>query len=339
MAVPPRCSDESRGRPNRMKYLITGGAGFIGSHLTEALLSRGHQVITLDDFSTGNLENLKGAMTNSNLEIITGSITDSKIVESLAIKSDGIFHLAAAVGVKKILDDPIGSLRTNIDGSEVVLTAAAKYQKRVLLASTSEIYGKNDSGPLTEESDRILGSPLLSRWTYSEAKAIDEAFARVLFEREGLKVQIVRFFNTVGPRQSPAYGMVIPKFFQAAINNHPLVIYGDGSQRRVFCHISDAIAGVLSLWDSQSGYGESFNLGGFEEISILDLAKRVISKTSSTSRIQFLSYEELRKEGFEDMQRRLPVTNKLQNLSGWTAKKTLNDILDDIYKTSSAEQA
>lgn len=320
-----------------MKYLVTGGAGFIGSHLTEALIARGDEVVVLDDFSTGSVTNLSKLQDQPNLKQVQGSVTDIDLVERLVRDCDGLFHLAAAVGVQKILDNPIGSLKTNIEGTENVLLSAAKYKKRVLFASTSEIYGKNDSGPLTEESDRILGSPLLSRWTYSEAKAIDEAFARVLYEREGLKVQIIRFFNTVGPRQSPSYGMVIPRFFKAALSNNPLIIHGDGSQRRVFCHISDAISGVLALWDSKKGFGEAFNLGGFEEITILELAKRIIELTNSKSIIEFKSYEELSKSGFEDMKRRIPVTTRLQNTTGWKPKKSLEDILSDIQESFSTK--
>ena len=315
-----------------MKYLVTGGAGFIGSHLAEALVAGKNEVVVLDDFSTGNKKNLDTVSNLNQVSVIEGSILDAQLVESLVKECDGVFHLAAAVGVKKILDDPIGSLKTNVEGSENVLVSATKHKKRVLLASTSEIYGKNDSGPLTEESDRILGSPLLSRWTYSEAKAIDEAFARVLYLREGLKVQTVRFFNTVGPRQSPAYGMVIPRFFAAAKSNEPLRIYGDGSQQRVFCHISDAVSGVMALWNSDKGFGEAFNLGGFQEITILKLAKEIISITGSNSGIEFVPYEQLLDSGFEDMKRRLPVTTKLQNLTGWKATKDLNYILSDLNK-------
>ena len=315
-----------------MKYLVTGGAGFIGSHLAEALVEGKNEIVVLDDFSTGNRKNLDAVSDLDQVRVIEGSILDAQLVDLLVKECDGVFHLAAAVGVKKILDDPIGSLKTNVEGSENVLVSATKHKKRVLLASTSEIYGKNDSGPLTEESDRILGSPLLSRWTYSEAKAIDEAFARVLHLREGLKVQTVRFFNTVGPRQSPAYGMVIPRFFAAAKSNEPLRIYGDGSQQRVFCHISDAVSGVMALWNSNKGFGEAFNLGGFQEITILELAKEIISITGSNSGIEFVPYEQLLDSGFEDMKRRLPVTTKLQNLTGWKATKDLNYILSDLNR-------
>jgi len=316
-----------------LKYLITGGAGFIGSHLSEELISRGHEVVVLDDFSTGTMENLKAISQHSNFNLINGNIKDSEVVARLVRESDGVFHLAAAVGVQKILIDPIGSLETNIKGSENVLFSATKFNKRVMVASTSEIYGKNSEVPLTEISDRVLGSPLLSRWTYSEAKAIDEAISYTLFKREGLKVQIVRFFNTVGPRQSSSYGMVIPTFMSSAINNRNLKVNGTGMQQRVFCHVYDAIQGVLALWDSGAGYGEAFNLGGFEETSILDLAKRIITLVGSTSKIELIPYSQLTEFGFEDMLRRVPDTSKLQLATGWKAKIGLEQILRDVRKS------
>jgi UDP-glucose 4-epimerase len=316
-----------------MRVLVTGGAGFIGSHLCEALLAQGHTVISLDDLSTGNLSNLLAIKQNPKFTSVTGSILDKALVEKLITSVDGIFHFAAAVGVEKIIKNPRQSLIINIEGSENVLVEAARQKKRVMLASSSEIYGKNPNMPLREDSDRLLGSALVARWTYSEAKAIDEAFARALFEEEGLEVQIVRLFNTVGPRQSPAYGMVIPRFFAAALKNEALVIHGDGSQRRVFGHVSDVISGILSLWESGLGYGEAFNIGGFEESSINDLGKRIIELTGSTSAITYLSYQELAKDGFEDVARRVPNTEKLTALTGWKAIKSLEDILLETYNS------
>ena len=314
-----------------MKVLVTGGAGFIGSHLCEALLAQGETVISLDDLSTGNLSNLDSIKQNPKFTSVAGSILDESLVDKLVNSVDGIFHFAAAVGVQKILKDPRGSLMTNIQGTENVLTAAARQKKKVMLASSSEIYGKNPNMPLTEDSDRVLGSPLIARWTYSEAKAIDEAFARTLFEEEGLKVSIIRLFNTVGPRQSPAYGMVIPRFFAAALKSEPLVIHGDGSQQRVFGHVSDAIAGILSLWNSDKGFGEAFNIGGFEETTINDLAKRIIALTNSSSEITYQSYQELAKDGFEDLARRVPSTEKLTKLTGWKPTKDLASILTETH--------
>jgi UDP-glucose 4-epimerase len=315
-----------------MKILVTGGAGFIGSYLCESLLARGCEVTSLDDLSTGSLKNISTISNHPSFISVSGSIIDKNLVRSLVEASDACFHMAAAVGVKKILDDPIGSLETNLDGSKNVIEASALYRKRLMLASTSEIYGKNPIQPLTEESDRVIGSPLLSRWTYSEAKAIDEALARAYFERDNLPVQIVRLFNTVGPRQSPGYGMVIPKFFEAAIKNQNLLVHGDGSQRRVFCHVQDAVKGILSLWDSEKGMGEAFNVGGIEETSIRSLASNIISITSSKSEIAFIPYEELKKFGFEDMDRRIPNTSKLQKLTGWKPTKTLSEILNDYFE-------
>ncbi len=316
-----------------MKLLVTGGAGFIGSHLCEALLAQGDTVISLDDLSTGNSKNFENAKLNPKFTSVTGSILDEPLVDRLVESVDGVFHFAAAVGVQKILKDPIGSLLINIQGTENVLNSAARRNKQVMLASSSEIYGKNPKMPLSEESDRVLGSPLVARWTYSEAKAIDEAFARTLHEKEGLKVKIIRLFNTVGPRQSPAYGMVIPRFFEAAIKNEPLLIHGDGSQQRVFGHVSDAISGIIALWNSEKGFGEAFNVGGFEETTINDLAKRIIKLTESKSEITYQSYEDLAKDGFEDLARRVPDTSKLSQTTGWKAKKDLAAILQETYDT------
>jgi UDP-glucose 4-epimerase len=316
-----------------MKILVTGGAGFIGSYLCESLLKSGNEVTSLDDLSTGSPANLSAIADNLNFKSVQGSIVNKELVNDLIKESDGCFHMAAAVGVKKILDDPIGSLETNLDGSKNVIDAAAKFKKRLILASTSEIYGKNPMQPLSEESDRVIGSPLLSRWTYSEAKAIDEALARAYFERSRLEVQIVRLFNTVGPRQSSAYGMVIPKFFEAARKNQDLLIHGDGSQRRVFCHVQDAVDGILSLWNTDKGMGEAFNVGGIEETTINDLAKKVISICDSSSNLTYIPYEELRKSGFEDMARRIPNTEKLQKLTNWKPTKTLDQILKDFFRS------
>ncbi len=311
-----------------MKILVTGGAGFIGSHLSEALVVNGDSVIALDDLSTGNSTNLKSLENNPNFQFVSGSILDEKLVTSLIESLDGVMHFAAAVGVQKILDDPIGSLKTNLVGSEIVLTKAAKSNKPTILASTSEIYGKNTQVPLTEDSDRVLGSPLLSRWTYSEAKAIDESIARALHQKSKWPVKIVRLFNTVGPRQSAAYGMVIPRFIEAALKNQPLIVHGDGNQQRVFCHIDDAISGILILWNSEKGAGEAFNLGGFEETTIKDLANRIIEKTKSQTKIQFIPYDQLT-TGFEDIARRVPDPRKLQSLTGWKATKNLDAIIED----------
>ena len=317
-----------------MKILITGGSGFIGSYLCKNLLEKGHEVISLDNFSTGKFENIAELENLRGFKSVEGSILDRELVKDLISSVDSCFHFAAAVGVRKILDDPIGSLKTNLHGSENVIQACSESKINLVLASTSEIYGKNPTQPLTEDSDRVIGSPLLSRWTYSEAKAIDEALAHAYHSKHGLKVKIVRLFNTVGPRQSPAYGMVIPRFFAAALSGKDLEIHGDGSQRRVFCHVDDAVSGVINLWKHSDGNGEAFNVGGVEEISILNLAKKIIEVTKSNSKISFISYAKLKSQGFEDMQRRVPSTEKLKKLTGWAPKKGLDDILVDYLSSA-----
>ena len=316
-----------------MKILVTGGSGFIGSYLCKNLLEQGHEVVSLDDFSSGKPGNIAELESTNGFKSIEGSILDKELVKDLITKIDVCFHFAAAVGVQKILDDPIGSLKTNLHGSENVIQACAESKVELVLASTSEIYGKNPSQPLTEDSDRVIGSPLLSRWTYSEAKAIDEALAHAYHSKHGLKVKIVRLFNTVGPRQSPAYGMVIPRFFAAALANKNLDIHGDGAQRRVFCHVDDAVRGVIDLWRHSEGDGEAFNVGGIEETSILDLAKKIIGITNSSSKVNFIPYAELKSQGFEDMQRRIPSTEKLKNLTGWVPTKGLDEILSDYHSS------
>lgn len=316
-----------------MKILVTGGSGFIGSYLCKNLLEQGHEVVSLDDFSTGKPENIAELESANGFKSIEGSILDKELVKDLITKVDVCFHFAAAVGVQKILDDPIGSLKTNLHGSENAIQACAESKVELVLASTSEIYGKNPSQPLTEDSDRVIGSPLLSRWTYSEAKAIDEALAHAYHSKHGLKVKIVRLFNTVGPRQSPAYGMVIPRFFAAALANKNLDIHGDGSQRRVFCHVDDAVRGVIDLWRHSEGDGEAFNVGGIEETSILDLAKKIIKITNSSSKVNFIPYAELKSQGFEDMQRRVPSTEKLKKLIGWVPTMGLDKILSDYLSS------
>ena len=312
-----------------MKFLVTGGAGFIGSHLTDALLLRGDEVVVFDDFSSGSSSNLDHQKDNRKLKVISGNILNRKNLFRAFSGVDGCFHMAAAVGVEKIIKDPLGSIKTNIHGSENVLDIAAEKGVPILLASTSEIYGKNSSGLLNEESDRIIGSPLLSRWSYSEAKALEETYARALYEESGLQVKIIRYFNTVGPRQSAAYGMVIPKFFRACLEGKPLIIHGDGTQQRIFCHVTDAISGTLALWENPRGNGEAFNLGGIEEVRIIDLAKRIIEITCSSSSIEHLSYDELKLDGFEDISRRLPDTSKLRRETGWRAEIGIQRILSD----------
>lgn len=311
-----------------MRFLITGAAGFIGSHLCDSLLARGNSVTGLDDLSTGNSKNLESAFNDKNFNFVEGNILDRDLVSRLVRDSDYVLHFAAAVGVQKILTDTIDSLRTNIEGSENVMFSAAEAKKPMILASTSEIYGKN-SNALTEESDRILGSPLKVRWTYSEAKAIDEAVAKTLCDKSGLKVKIARLFNTVGPRQSAAYGMVIPRFATAALKDESLTVYGDGSQQRIFCHVSDAVAAINGLIQSEKGEGEAFNIGGLDEVSVNELAGKIISLTKSNSKVTYIPYKDLEKSGFEDMQRRVPIITKIEKVTGWKPTKGIDEILKD----------
>jgi len=311
-----------------MRVFITGGAGFIGSHLCDALISRGDEVSILDNLSTGSHKNV--AHLSSKVEITQGDIRDKLLVESLVANSDLVLHMAAALGVDNILENPIESISTNFYGSEVVLNAALKHDKRILIASTSEIYGKNTKQPLSETDDRVIGTPQKLRWTYSDAKALEEATAHFLFLTKRLKVTTIRLFNTVGPRQTGKYGMVIPRFVRAAIENQPLKIFGDGSQTRVFCHVGDSVKAILSLSNNDKTIGEVFNVGGKGEISILDLAKFIVKQTNSKSEITFTNYEDAYTVGFEEMARRVPDISKLTNFTGWEPKLDLNTIIEDV---------
>jgi UDP-glucose 4-epimerase len=313
-----------------VKYLVTGGSGFIGSHLTAALLNRGDSVVVLDDLSTGSAKNLEGVASNSNLEIVSGSILDIALVDSLVAKVDYVLHLAAAVGVFNIVNDPLKSLQTNIGGTENVLDACAKHGKPFFLTSSSEIYGKNTNVPLSEESDRIVGSPLKSRWSYSEAKAIDESLAFFHYTQNKLPVRIVRLFNTVGPRQIGQYGMVVPRFVSAAISGEAISVYGDGKQSRAFCHIDDVIEALLLVIDSPKAIGQVYNVGNNFEISIADLAKKVIEVTNSSSKLEFKSYADAYGPGFEDLERRVPDISKVERDLGWAPKRDLTQIIQDI---------
>jgi UDP-glucose 4-epimerase len=311
-----------------MHAFITGGAGFIGSHLADALIARGDSVTILDNLSTGSKKNifhLEGKIT-----VHEGDIRDKELVDKLVAESDTVFHMAAALGVKNIMEHTIESIDRNFNGSEVVLHAATKYNKRLLIASTSEIYGKNPNQPLHEESDRVIGAPQNIRWTYSDAKALEEAVAHTLYKIHGLKVTIVRFFNTVGPRQTGQYGMVVPRFVQAALKNEDIIIYDDGSQSRVFCHVEDAVRAVLTLVDTDSTIGDYFNVGGIGEITIKQLAEKVIERTQSTSQIKHIPYTHAYPAGFEDMQRRVPEINKIKKAIGWAPTHSLDSIIDSV---------
>lgn len=310
-----------------MNILVTGGAGFIGSHLSEVLLEDGHHVIALDNISTGSYDNIEHLMEHRNFEFVLGSILNADLVDHLASRADMIFHLAAAVGVNLIVEKPLESLATNIRGSEIVFEKAHKYGTRILVTSTSEIYGKNTSDRLSEEDDRILGSPLKSRWSYSEAKAIDEILAYTYWKEKGLETVIVRLFNTVGPRQTGHYGMVIPRFVNQAVRGEPVTVYGDGRQTRCFCFVGDVVRALIDLADHPDAYGKVFNIGGQEEISIGDLAQRIIDIAGSRSKLKYLTYEEAYEEGFEDMQRRVPDVNRARNLIGFEPTVPLDQII------------
>ncbi len=307
-----------------MKYLITGGAGFIGSHLSDALIKRGDSVIVVDNLSTGKNEVIPS------VEFVKGSIFDENLMDKLVSRADYVLHLAAAVGVFNIVNKPLESLITNIKGTEIMLGLCNKYKKPILITSTSEVYGKNNSVPLNEESDRVLGSPLKSRWSYSEAKAIDESMAYFYHQEKGLEIRLVRLFNTVGPRQVGHYGMVVPRFVSAAVNGEVLNVYGSGEQIRCFCHVSDAVRALLLVMDSDKAIGEVFNVGNNEQISIMDLAKKVIAVTGSSSAIEMMDYEKAYPAGFEDMERRVPDISKIKRVLGWQPEIGLEQIIKDI---------
>jgi UDP-glucose 4-epimerase len=315
-----------------MKILITGGAGFIGSHLTEELLKENNQVVVLDNLSTGRYENIEYLLSNKNFEFVEGDILNINLVDKLVEKVDAIFHLAAAVGVNLIVNKPLESLTTNIKGSEIVLDAALRYRKKTLITSTSEIYGKNANGPLKEDDDRILGSPLKSRWGYSTAKAVDEMLAHIYWKEKKLPTIIVRLFNTVGPRQSGEYGMVIPRFIGQALNNQNITVYGSGKQSRCFLHVKDAVDALVALMNEPRSIGEVFNIGSQEEIAIEMLARKIIEITKSKSKIEYISYAKAYEEGFEDMQRRVPDITKIKKLFGFKTTYTLQEIIQDIVK-------
>jgi UDP-glucose 4-epimerase len=315
-----------------VKALITGGAGFIGSHLADELLARGHQVVALDDLSTGRHANITHLLGRPDFEFCLGSILNADLLDDTVSRCDVVFHLAAAVGVELIVERPVESLRTNVLGSEMVIEKAHKYGRPVLVTSTSEIYGKNDSDRLGEDDDRILGSPLKSRWSYSEAKAIEEILAYTYWRQKGLPAVITRLFNTVGPRQTGYYGMVIPRFVNQALRGEAITVYGDGKQTRCFCHVFDIVSHLADLITHEDAYGQVLNLGGVEEISIEDLAHRVIALTGSESTVRFVSYEEAYEEGFEDMPRRVPDVSRARELIGFAPERSLDDILRSVIE-------
>ena len=313
-----------------MNILITGGAGFIGSHLTDRLVDDGHYVTVLDNFSTGARANLSHLENSPHVEIIEGTILDVQLVNKLVSQSEYVFHLAAAVGVFNIVNHPLESLVTNIKGTENVLEAAIANLTPVFITSSSEVYGKNVSDSLSETDDRILGSPTTLRWSYSEAKAIDESLAYAYFVEKQLETRIVRFFNTVGPRQLGSYGMVVPRFVKSALENEPLTIYGTGDQTRCFAHVYDVIDAVIAVAFNANTVGKVINIGNNFEISMNDLAKKIIAETKSNSIISYVSYEDAYGQGFEDMERRVPNISLINSLTGWVPKRDLTMMIDDI---------
>jgi UDP-glucose 4-epimerase len=311
-----------------MRVFITGGAGFIGSHLADHYVAAGDQVTILDNFSTGsktNIAHLEGKVTT-----VDGDIRNVELVESLTKDADLVLHMAAALGVNTILESPLESMSTNITGSEVVLNAAAKFKKRIIIASTSEIYGKNPKQPLSETDDRVVGAPQKIRWTYSDAKAIEEAMAFALHQEKNLPVTTVRLFNTVGPRQTGRYGMVVPRFVHAALKNEPITIYGDGTQSRVFCHVADAVQAISTMAATDSTIGDVYNVGGTGEVTIKQLAEQVLAVTGSQSQITYTPYSDAYPTGFEDIQRRVPDIAKIKSAINWTPTKDLKQIISDI---------
>ena len=313
-----------------MKILVTGGAGFIGSHLCERLVNSGHIVTAIDNLSTGRITNLSLLENNESFKLIEGSILDTKILNPLIRDNDYVFHLAASVGVFNIVNNPLASLLTNIRGTENILELAYETKTPVFLTSSSEVYGKNVSDSLKESDDRILGSPVTLRWSYSEAKAIDESLAYAYFLEKGLETRIVRFFNTVGPRQLGAYGMVVPRFVKSALNNEPITVYGDGTQTRCFAHVYDVIDAVTASAFADNTIGKVINIGNDFEISINRLAQKVIAETDSKSEIVLVPYDEAYGDGFEDMERRVPNIELIRNLVGWKPKRDLSSIIADI---------
>jgi len=316
-----------------MRYLITGGAGFIGSHLAEVLLERGEDVTILDNLSTGQLANLEGI--EDRVSVQHGSVLDPLLVDELVANADIVVHLAAAVGVRLVVDRPLSSFITNIRGSELVLEAAHRYRRKVLLASTSEVYGKSNRVPFNEDDDSVYGSTAISRWGYAVSKRVDEILGFAYHRERDLPVVIVRLFNTVGPRQTGAYGMVIPRFVSQAVAGEPLTVYGDGRQSRCFCHVDDVVRALVGLLDEPAAQGEAFNVGSTEEVAILELAQRVLHRSASKTELKLVPYDQAFPQGFEDMQRRVPDISKIRSLTGWEPRIGLDQIIDELVEGAS----
>jgi UDP-glucose 4-epimerase len=313
-----------------LDYLVTGGAGFIGSHLADRLLARGDRVAVLDDLSTGSIDNVAHLLDDERFSFHQGSTQDEELVAHLVEQTNVVVHLAASVGVQLIVQRPLESLLNNIRGTETVLQQCASFGRTVLVASTSEIYGKNGKRPLHEDSDRVLGSPFKTRWSYSTSKAVDEILAHCYWRERGTPSIVVRLFNTVGPRQTGAYGMVLPRFVRQALAGEDLTVYGDGEQRRCFCHVRDVVEALTALMDDPRSVGQVFNVGSGHEITINDLAALVIESTGSSSGIVRIPYDVAYESGFEDMYRRVPDTGRIHALTGWAPRRSLQDIVTDV---------
>jgi UDP-glucose 4-epimerase len=320
-----------------MNALVTGGAGFIGSHLAERLLRDGHNVSVIDNLSTGSLENIQGFQDSANFHFVEGDIRNVGLMEQSAQECEVIYHLAAAVGVQLIADRPVHTIETNIGGTEVVLEAANKFGRKTLIASSSEVYGKNEKVPFHEEDDIVLGSTSFSRWSYACGKAIDEFLGLAFYQEYGLGVVIGRFFNTIGPRQTGQYGMVVPRFVRWAIENRPLRIYGNGQQRRCFCYVQDVVDAIVGLMNCEQAAGKVYNIGSTEEIAIEELADRIIEMTGSKSTKEFVSYEQAYGRPIEDMMRRVPGLERIKETIGWQPRTSLPETLEVIIESERAK--
>lgn len=315
-----------------MRYLITGGAGFVGSHLAEELLRRGHEVFALDDLSTGSIDNIRHLKTHDRFHYTIDTVMNRQLTAELVDSVDVVYHLAAAVGVKLIVESPVRTIETNIQATEVVLSLANKKKRPVFVASTSEVYGKSTEFPFREDGDIVMGNTTKGRWSYACSKAIDEFLAIAYWKEKKLPTVVARLFNTVGPRQTGQYGMVIPNFVRQALAGQPITVYGDGKQSRCFCHVSDVVRALIGVMERPEAYGNVYNIGSHEEISIHDLAKQVREVAGSTSEIVFVPYEQAYEQGFEDMVRRVPDTSKLRNLIGWQPTIPLQQVLGDVVE-------
>jgi UDP-glucose 4-epimerase len=322
-----------------MRALVTGGAGFIGSHLTERLLKDGNKVAVIDNLSTGSLKNIESFQKHSSFEFVTGDICNAELMEPLVERSDVVFHLAAAVGVRLIAEDPVHTIETNIGGTEIVLDIANKFGKKILIASSSEVYGKSEAVPFREEGDIVLGSTSMPRWSYACSKAIDEFLGLAFYQQYGLDVVIGRFFNTIGPRQTGQYGMVVPRFVQRALKDEPVLIYGTGKQTRCFCYVADLVEAIISLMNCKQAPGKVYNIGTSQEIAIEDLADKIIEMTGSKSKKQFVSYEVAYGMPIEDMMRRVPSLERIKKTVGWEPETDLTETLQVIIDNEKSKKS